>query len=356
MAASDVSAPLADCDVHTPVPTVAALEPWLPPVWRDQLRAAGFSGSGAVARSYPPGSAPSGGPGVRQTVGPGEVAAARDALLGHLDRNGCRYAVLHTFAGLEALKNPDLAAELARAINAWLQEEWLAADPRLRAALVVPPNDPQAAAREVERLGGEPGFVQVLLPARAEQPYGQRRHFPLHDAAAAHGMPLAIHFGGMPGTPPTPSGWSAYYLEDYVGMAQVFQSHVTSLVAEGAFSRLPELRVVLVEAGFSWVPSMLWRLDKEWKGLRREVPWVTEPPSAYVRRHVRATLQPVDVPADAAVLDELLTHIGSDDYLLWSSDHPHVHTTDPLAVLDHLSPARRQAVAVDNARALYQFD
>lgn len=157
----------------------------------------------------------------------------------------------------------------------------------------------------------------------------------------------------MPGTPPTPSGWTAYYLEDYVGMAQVFQTHVTSLIAEGAVVRFPDLRVVLSEAGFSWVPSMLWRLDKEWKGLRREVPWLTELPSHYFRQHFHATLQPIDAPSDARLLEELLTQIGSDSYLLYASDFPHRHVTDAAAFLARLPVHLREATAVGNARALY---
>ena len=350
--AGTMVAPLVDCDVHTPVPTLSALGPWLSPMWREYLQANGFAGSGAVARSYPPNAAPSGGRDALHTVG-ADVATARQRVSEHLDRTGCRYAILNTFSGLEAIKHPDLATELAGAMNEWLRTEWLDHDDRFRASMVVNPNDAVAAAEEIRRLETDARFVQVLVPARAEQPYGQRRFSPLHEAAASSGRPLAITFGGMPGTPPTPSGWSAYYLEDYVGMAVVFQTHITSLIAEGVFSRAPGISIVLSEAGFSWVPSLLWRLDKEWKGLRREIPWVVEPPSEYFRRHFSATLQPVDVPSDRDVLDELFTHIGHDGYLLFATDFPHRHTTDAVRFLDELPPALRQAVAVDNARGLY---
>lgn len=352
--AAGAVAPLADCDVHTPAPTLEALGRWLSPMWREYLQANGFAGSGAIARSYPPNAAPSGGPDAMHTVG-ADAGPARRRMSEHLGATGCRYAILNTFFGLEAIKHPDLATELATAVNEWLRAEWLEHDDRLRASIVVNPNDAAAAAAEIERLANDERFVQVLLPARAEQPYGHRRFFPLHEAAADAGRPVAITFGGMPGTPPTPSGWSAYYLEDYVGMAVVFQTHITSLIAEGIFTRRPDARVVLSEAGFSWVPSMLWRLDKEWKGLRREIPWVVEPPSEYFRRHVSATLQPVDVPSDPAILDELFTHIGHDRYLLFATDFPHRHVTDASAFLEQLPDHLRPAVARDNAATLYGF-
>jgi hypothetical protein len=86
------------------------------------------------------------------------------------------------------------------------------------------------------------------------------------------------------------------------------------------------------------------------------VPWVAERPSAYFRRHFRATLQPVDVPSDPVVLDELFAHIGSDGYLLFATDFPHRHVTDARAFLGLLPEGLRQAVAVDNPRELYGFE
>ena len=56
-------------------------------------------------------------------------------------------------------------------------------------------------------------------------------------------------------------------------MASAYQSQLTSLVAEGTFDRFPELRLALLESGFAWLPAFLWRFDKGWRGLRREIPW-----------------------------------------------------------------------------------
>ena len=45
------------------------------------------------------------------------------------------------------------------------------------------------------------------------------------------------------------------------------------MVIEGVFERIPDLKLVLIEAGFAWLPSLAWRLDK-----------TVEPAAAWRRR------------------------------------------------------------------------
>jgi predicted TIM-barrel fold metal-dependent hydrolase len=91
---------------------------------------------------------------------------------------------------------------------------------------------------------------------------------------------------------------------------------VASLALEGVLTRWPGLRVVLVGSGVTWLPSLAWRLDKNWKGVRREVPWVDRPPSEIVREAVRLTVRPFDAPPEAFA--EVLAHLGSTSTLLYS--------------------------------------
>src|SRR5262249_4518623 len=149
-----------------------------------------------------------------------------------------------------------------------------------------------------------------ILPVRSAAPYGNRRYHPIYEAAVRHNLVIGLHFGGAPGNPPTPTGWPSYYIEEYAGMAQVFQSQLISLIVEGVFDQFPTLRVALIESGVTWLPSLMWRLDKEWKGLRREVPWVRRLPSDYIRDHVRLTIQPFDAPPGPRYVEQCIAQLG----------------------------------------------
>jgi predicted TIM-barrel fold metal-dependent hydrolase len=114
--------------------------------------------------------------------------------------------------------------------------------------------------------------------------------------------------------------------------------------------------VVLLESGCTWLPSLMWRFDKEWKGLRREVPWVRRPPSDYIREHVRLTLQPFDAPPQPNHLLRLVDRLGSEEMLLYSSDYPHWHDDTPEPRLPEIPTAGLAAkIMYENARALYQL-
>ena len=104
---------------------------------------------------------------------------------------------------------------------------------------------------------------------------------------------------------------------------------MVSLVCEGVPVRFPRLSIVLVESGFTWLPPLMWRLDKNWKGLRREVPWVDRLPSEVIRESVRLTAQPLDGPDDPATLLEVIDRLGSDRMLMFATDYPHRQFDDP---------------------------
>ncbi len=346
--------PAIDCDIHVNVAGVETLFPYLPPYWVEHINQSVFKGPSEA--SFPANAPTTARPGTRPPEGGPPATRLEQVREQHLDPLGIEIGIIQCAYGIDSLRNPDAAIAFASAVNDWLIAEWLDKEPRLRAAMVVPNQLPAEAAREIDRVGDHPGFVQVYLPVRSHHPYGNRLYHPLWEAIARHDLVAGLHFGGAPGNPPFPSGWPSYYAEEYAGMAQVFQSQVTSIISEGVFDLFPTLRVVLVEGGFTWVPAFMWRFDKEWRNLRRLVPWVKQSPAAYMRQHIRVTIQPLDSPPTPHQMQQVVEQLGSEEMLLYASDYPHAHLADPeQALLADLPPDLARKIRSENARAFYRL-
>jgi predicted TIM-barrel fold metal-dependent hydrolase len=342
-----------DCDLHPTPPSVRELLPYLDAYWRDQLVNRHIDRSPFQLTSYPPRSPLSARPDWRTAEGlpAGDLDSIRRNVL---DAFGLRHAICNTLHGAIGLFNEDMAIGLCSAVNDWVAKELLDRESRLRASILVPTNDPRVAANEVERVAGDRRFVQVVLLAMQEAPLGRRTYWPIYEAAEKHGLPIAVHAGSTFRVAPTTSGWPAYHAEDYVVQSSAFESQLVSFIAEGVFQKFSALKVVFAESGFAWLPQLMWRTSKEWRGMRPETPWIDRPPYEIVRDHVRLTLQPVDTPKNNPdVLKRTLEHIGSDRMLLFSTDYPHWQFDGEDVLPEGFSEEALRRMLIDNPLDTY---
>ena len=333
-----------DCDVHPSVPGIDALLPYLDDYWRDMVEVRGMEGF--ESRAYPPLVLSSARPDWRR----GAIRAAEtvDTLREDLlDRWGLDGAILNCLYGVQQIHDERLAAALCKAVNDWLVEHWLDKDQRLAASIVVPLQNPDLAVKEIERRAADRRFVQVLMPAMHDLPYGRRYYWPIYAAATRHGLPVGLHLGSAYRQAITAVGWPEYHVEDYVDQTQGMQAQLASLISHGVFTAHPDLKVVLIESGVTWLPAFMWRFGKFWRGLRMEVPWVGQAPATVIQDHVRLTLQPLDAPPNGDIVEKIIEQLGSDKMLLFSSDYPHHHFDGdealpkglPISTLDRLLAA-----------------
>lgn len=346
--------PVIDCEIHNELPTLKALYPYLPEHWVDYCNESAFVGPDS--NDYPKAMPLTVRPDAEQGEGVPPASTVEQIQRDVLDPWQVEVGILTPIYWVSSVHNEDLAAALATAFNHWQVEHWLNLEPRLRASIVIPSQNPSLAAQEIERWADHPGFVQAIVPVRSAALYGNRRYDPIFHALTRHNLALAIHAGGAPGHASTPVGWPSTFAEEYAGMAQIFQSQLLSLVSEGAFDRFPKLRVALLESGFTWLPSLFWRFDKEWKGLRHNTPWVKQLPSNYIRQHVRVSIQPADAPPSPEILRQILAQMESDDLLMFATDYPHWQFNDPAEALPLTLPANTLAkIMAGNARTFYNL-
>jgi predicted TIM-barrel fold metal-dependent hydrolase len=349
VAVTSVPSGAIDCDVHVSVPGMSSLLPYMSAAWREMIVTRGTDG--LELASYPAGAPISCRPDWRPANGkPGtDLSLLRRELL---DRFAPRAAIVNCLYGGQAVHSEDLADALCRAVNDWLVAEWLDQDPRLRASIVAPAQNPHYAVAEINRRARDNRFVQVQLLASNEIMLGRKYYWPIYEAAVKHGLPIGIHAGSAYRHAPTSVGWPSHYTQDYVSHTMGLESALLSLLAEGVFNHLPDLRVVLIESGVSWLPGFLWRAIKSWRGLRGETPWFTQSPADLIRRHVRLTAQPFDAPG-AAEVETILGHIDCDETLLFATDFPHWHFDGDDALPPGLPERLIPKLTVENPLATY---
>ena len=347
-----------DCDVHHALRSPKDLHPFLSKRWREHLETYGnrhpvpFLASSPYPKSAPALSRtdtwpPNGGP-------PGSDLRFMSEQL--LDPYNIEYALLHLLSphGMDQ-RNQDFGNAVCRAINEWQLARWTTQDRRVKAAIVVPGEDAEASVAEIEHWAGNPDFVQVSMLTHTIEPLGRRRYWPIYEAAARHNLPVGLHTSGYNGHAVSAAGWPSFYVEEQHNVAISQQALAISLVCEGVFELFPTLRVVIVEAGFAWVPSVAWRLDRHWARMREEVPHLTRPPSEYFKTHLWYTSQPADEPERPEDLRAVLDWIGW-DRVLFATDYPHWDMDNPeFAIKCRLSEGERRMIYRDNARAVYGF-
>jgi uncharacterized protein len=270
---------------------------------------------------------------------------------------GGRDAAILTPSTRGYFPNPQQAAAFARASNSLLQSRWLddpAAEGRFLGSIRVAVNDSRVAVREIETWAADTRFVQVVVPLRSLAPYGDERYFPIWRAAVEHGLPVFVHddLGTLVEPTPTPVGYPRHFPEYHALRPTAAVVHLASLITCGVFGRLPELRFVFGDLGVDLARALLWRVDKDWRSDRVEIPWVTERPSSFPIDHVRFVSQPEDDPAayaDASedVLDEWASLV------VFGSRYPYWDCIEPTALLASCPSEVGERVSSTNALSFY---
>ncbi|MGV9675875.1 amidohydrolase family protein [Nocardia sp. NPDC003482] len=273
---------------------------------------------------------------------------------------GVDVAVLHPMTrGIlpdRHLTSAVLAAHNEMMVTRWLEHAEFG--DRFRGTIRVNPEDIPGALREVERWGGHERVVQLGVPLQSRELYGKPQFWPLWEAAAAAGLPVAAHIetGESIALPPTPSGHTRTY-EQYVGfMGLNYVYHLMNMIAEGVFERLPGLRFVFADGGADLLTPFMWRMDTFGRPHLEQTPWAPRMPSDYLPGHVYFVHGGLDGPGDAEFAAEWFAFTGKQDTVMFGSSYPHWHCADITALPPALSAEQRANLCWRNASRLYGID
>jgi predicted TIM-barrel fold metal-dependent hydrolase len=344
-----------DTDVHYSMTGKKELLEFLPKYWHERYLAHGIG----LANLFPTPIGVSRKDAVPDEGGPAG-SSPQFMIKHHLEPYGIDIAILTGGIETAVALHPDLdyGNAIIRAHNDLTVEKWLKADPRFKGTIEVNASDPEGAVKEIERLGDHPDMVQVQLCSDARMPYGQRFYHPIYEAAERYGLPITMHPGsegkGIAG-PPTPVGYPTRYMEWHNILPVTYMSHINSMVCEGVFEKFPGLKVVAIEGGISWLPHLIWRMDKNYKGLRAQTPWLKRLPSEYILEHVRLTTQPIEEPRRPDELLQIFEMIDGEKTLMFSSDYPHWDFDNPKLALPPMPSEMKARIMYGNAAELYRL-
>ena len=169
---------IADCDIH-PAPKSVPVEiyPYLSKRWQDYMETYGI----IYRQGFPTGPAfPKGQPNAarRDSYPPAGGKPGSDLSFmqsQHLDPNNVQLGILNPLSCGQGVQNLDFSAAYCNAVNHWQIAEWTSKEPRLKASLMIPYEDPLASVKEIDLWGGDHNFAQILLLSRTAEPLGHRK-------------------------------------------------------------------------------------------------------------------------------------------------------------------------------------
>jgi predicted TIM-barrel fold metal-dependent hydrolase len=289
--------------------------------------------------------------------------------LAEQDEDGVDAEVLfpsqRTMATFMAQEDDDYHLAGVDAYNAWMHDEFMAADPaRLIGLAQMPAVDTPTAINRL-REAKAAGFRGVIISAypsgeadlcEADDPFwaaAEEAQMPVHVHSglsqagrrkqAGAGRAAAIRSGGLP---------DLHIMGGLVGDASGFMS---KFIYSGMFDRFPALQMVAVECGAGWVPHFLEHMDDHW--WRNRV-WCNSQlellPSDYFRRNWKVTF--IREPFAVAV-----RHWIGVRNMMWSTDYPHHRHDWPYSrrVIEEsfagVDEDEKRAMVCDNARELYRL-
>ena len=321
------------------------------------------------------------------------------ARLQDMDQDHIDLAVLYPtmLLGLQSERDIDFAEAQARAYNDWCSDHVQEGEGRLFGAGAVPPmhdaDDVARVAAEIRRVATLPGMVSVFMrpnPAVDWRPFNDPVYDPIWQAAAEHGLPIALHpflapdlpgaCQGPPTRPATQAGRelrrttsipigqltteeqlehpelrpSTLFTQAIANPVDVM-SCIAYLLAGGVCDRFPEAKFIFLEANGGWLVPWLERLDHHCRKFQWEVPDLSMLPSEFMKRQCWISFDPDEAMLRTTAESPL---VGA-DRIIWASDYPHPDAkfpgvTEELAeALDGLTFEQKRQITSESAIALY---
>ncbi|MDH5309921.1 MAG: amidohydrolase family protein [Gammaproteobacteria bacterium] len=278
--------------------------------------------------------------------------------LADMDATGIHHQVISlTSPGVQVLER-DLAVNIATLANDRLAEAVARHPDRYTGLAAMAPQDPPAAAREIERGVTRLGFKGVILNSHTQGEYfDDRKFWEIFEVCEQLDVPVYLH-------PNTPSKAMIDPLLEsgldgaIFGFAVETGMHLLRIIVSGAFDRFPGLKIVVGHLGEA-LPFWLFRLDFMHGAMVRSNRYPTVRPlkkkiSDYMRENVWITTS--GMAWEPAIM--FVRSVIGNDRVMYAMDYPYQFVPAEVEVTDNLpiSDAEKQAFYQTNAEKLFSIN
>jgi len=274
-----------------------------------------------------------------------------------MDASGiARQVISLTAPGVQVLDSAT-AVSIASQANDQLAEAVAKYPDRFSGLAAMAPQNPQAAAKEIERGVKSLGFHGVILNSHTQGEYfDDPKFWEIFEAADALDVPIYLH-------PNTPSrGMIEPLLElgldgAIYGFAVETGMHLLRIIVSGVFDRFPNLKIVVGHLGEA-LPFWLFRLDfmhdrmvragryENVKALKKNI-------SDYLRENVWITTS--GMAWEPAIM--FVRSVIGADHVMYAMDYPYQFVPEEVKVTDDLpiTDAELKAFYQTNAESIFSL-
>ena len=274
-----------------------------------------------------------------------------------MDATGIDMQILSlTCPGVQLFEAPEARA-LAISSNDQLAETIRRHPTRFDGLAAFAPQDPAAAAREIERAVTKLHLKGAIVNSHTQGEYlDDEKFWDIFAAVEALGVPLYLH-------PNTPSPqmvqpFLSRCLDAAVyGFSVETGLHALRLIVGGVFDRFPRLQVVLGHLG-EGLPFWPYRIDFMHGGIVRSnrspgVKPLQKKPSEYLRDNFHFTTSGMPWEPSISLVQRLYGH----DRVMYAMDYPYQYVKEEVDAMDNLplTPEQKRLFFQTNAEKLFRL-
>ena len=257
--------------------------------------------------------------------------------LQHMDECGIDKQVLAlTSPGVQVMAKAD-AVSFAKVANDFLADAIRRHPTRFVGMLTVAPQDPQAAAKEIERGVNQLGIHSVVINSHTQGEYlSDPKFWDIFAAAEAYDTPIYLHPNSLPKNMIEP--FQECGLDGAIyGFGVETGLHAMRIITAGVFDRFPKLKMIIGHMGEA-LPFWMYRLDYMHRATVASQRYdsmkpIKKKPSDYLRENFYITNSGVAWEPAIKFAQQVL----GVDRVLYAMDYPYQHQVDEVIALDNMS-------------------